>query len=81
MSGRVVSPCNSVCQLERKSGHCFGCGRTGDEITFWLRYTDAERDTVMAALPARLTAMGLPDDPEERREEGERRAMDQRLEE
>lgn len=33
---------------------CVGCGRTLKEIGGWLRYTDAERAAIMAALPARL---------------------------
>lgn len=80
MAGKVKSPCNDVCQLERRSGYCLGCGRTGDEIMRWLRYTDAERDTVMAALSARLQAMGMPKEAEARRIEGERRAQKQRME-
>ena len=80
MSGRVKSPCNDVCQLDRASGNCFGCGRTGDEIMRWLRYTDSERDAVIALLPARLAAMGMPQEAEARRVEGERRAQKQRLE-
>lgn len=79
MSGRVKTPCNDVCQLDRKSGWCLGCGRTGDEIMRWLRYSEGERDAVMAALPARLAALGLPEDAAARRIEGERRAGAQRL--
>ena len=79
MSGRVASPCNDVCQLDRKSGWCLGCGRTGAEIAAWPRITDDERDRVMALLPARLEAMGLPADAAARREEGERRARTQRM--
>ncbi len=79
MSGRIRSPCNDVCQLDRKSGWCLGCGRTGPEIAAWPRITDDERDRVMALLPERLEALGLPADPAARREEGERRARRQRL--
>ena len=79
MSGRIKSPCNDVCQLDRATGWCFGCGRTGAEIASWPRITDEERDAVMALLPARLTAMGLPDDPADRQTEGERRARAQRM--
>lgn len=79
MSGRIRSPCNDVCQLDAKSGWCLGCGRTGAEIAAWPRITDEERDRVMAHLPARLEALGLPADPAARREEGERRARRQRL--
>ena len=79
MSGRIKSPCNDVCQLDGKSGWCLGCGRTGAEIAAWPRITEEERDRVMALLPARLEALGLPADPEARREEGERRARKQRM--
>ena len=79
MSGRVPSPCIDVCQLERASGWCLGCGRTGDEIAAWPRLDDAARDRMTARLPARLAALGLPADPAARREEGERRARKQRM--
>lgn len=72
----IKSPCNLVCQLDSGSGYCLGCGRTGDEIAAWLDYTDAEREAVMAGLPARLRAIGLP--PGGDKEEGERRAAAQR---
>ncbi len=79
MSGRIKSPCNDVCQLDNKTGWCFGCGRTGAEIASWPRIDDEERDRVMALLPPRLEAMGMPADTDARREEGERRARNQRL--
>jgi predicted Fe-S protein YdhL (DUF1289 family) len=79
MSGRIRSPCNDVCQLDWKSGWCLGCGRSGAEIAAWPRITDDERDRVMALLPARLEALGLPPDPAARRVESERRARKQRM--
>lgn len=50
----MISPCILVCSIDMKTGYCFGCGRTRDEIAAWLDYTDAERLSVMDALPARL---------------------------
>jgi predicted Fe-S protein YdhL (DUF1289 family) len=35
---------------------CTGCGRSLDEIACWTELTDAERDQIMAKLPARLAA-------------------------
>jgi hypothetical protein len=32
---------------------CVGCGRTLNEIARWSSMSEAERETVMAALPAR----------------------------
>lgn len=51
---RMESPCILVCSIDMKTGYCFGCGRTRDEIGLWTSYSDAERRAIMAALPARL---------------------------
>lgn len=77
MSTNFKSPCIKVCSVQWSTGWCFGCGRTGAEIVNWLKLTDAERDAVIAALPARLAAMGLPAGGD--RDEGQRRAREQRL--
>ncbi len=50
----MESPCILVCSIDMKTGFCFGCGRTKDEIALWTSYTDAERRTIMASLPPRL---------------------------
>ena len=38
----ITTPCIKVCAPNRNTGWCFGCGRTGPEITHWFSYT-AER--------------------------------------
>ena len=53
MSG-IESPCILVCSIDTKTGYCFGCGRTREEIGAWLTMTPGERSAIMAALPARL---------------------------
>jgi Predicted Fe-S protein len=53
----VESPCILVCSIDMKTGYCFGCGRTGDEIAAWLDFTPEERRRVMAELPARLATV------------------------
>jgi predicted Fe-S protein YdhL (DUF1289 family) len=50
----IESPCILVCSIDMKTGYCFGCGRTRDEISTWLIMTDSERRAVLAELPARL---------------------------
>ena len=77
MSKDFKVPCIKVCAMHWSKGWCFGCGRTGPEVTGWFRLTDGEREAVLAALPARLAAMGLP--PGGNREEAQRRAREQRL--
>ncbi|MDE0705689.1 MAG: DUF1289 domain-containing protein [Rhodospirillaceae bacterium] len=71
----VRSPCLLVCELDRTSGWCFGCGRSGEEVENWLAYSDGQRDAVIAALPARLTAMGLPPEGDQRIAEDKARAQ------
>ena len=56
----IKSPCILVCQLDFVTGCRLGSGRTGDEVAGWLDYTASERDAIMAGLPARLRAIGLP---------------------
>ena len=50
----MISPCTLVCSIDMKTGYCFGCGRTREEIGGWMDYTDAERRNLMEILPARL---------------------------
>mgnify|MGYP001765831210 CR=1 FL=1 len=52
----IVSPCRKQCQLHPIEKVCFGCFRTIDEISSWARYSDARRQKIMAALPARRAA-------------------------
>lgn len=47
-------PCILVCSIDMKTGYCFGCGRTRDEIAGWMTYSSQERREIMAGLPARL---------------------------
>lgn len=50
----IESPCILVCSIDVKTGYCFGCGRTRDEIAEWIGMTPEQRRAVMALLPARL---------------------------
>lgn len=50
----IESPCILVCSIDQKTGYCFGCGRTRDEISAWISMTSDERRAVMALLPGRL---------------------------
>ena len=39
--------------MDGESGLCLGCHRTLHEVAAWARFTDAEREAIMAELPAR----------------------------
>ena len=54
------SPCILVCVLDRSSGYCFGCGRTGEEIARWMLMPADERSALLEKLPPRLAAMERP---------------------
>src|SRR3979411_2723641 len=53
------TPCIAVCMIDPKTSLCFGCGRTLPEIARWHRMDSAEREVVMALLPARMADAGL----------------------
>ncbi|MGP2492504.1 DUF1289 domain-containing protein [Mesorhizobium sp. PUT5] len=50
----IESPCILVCSIDMKTGYCFGCGRTRDEISDWIGMTAEMRRQVMSELPTRL---------------------------
>ena len=54
-----ASPCIGICEMDMLANLCRGCGRTADEIAQWRDAPDAFRETVWAALPARIAEMGL----------------------
>jgi predicted Fe-S protein YdhL (DUF1289 family) len=52
----IESPCVNICDIDRPSGLCRGCGRTLAEIAGWSSLSGAERRHIMAELPKRLAA-------------------------
>ncbi len=68
----IESPCVLTCVIDPRTGYCFGCGRTGDEIGAWIGYTAEQRRTIMAGLPARLETVERPPRRETRRRRMER---------
>jgi uncharacterized protein len=53
----IASPCNRICVVHPASQMCIGCGRSLDEIGRWISLSAAEREAIMAQLPARLAAL------------------------
>lgn len=49
----IRTPCIKVCVVDGESGFCLGCFRRLGEVAKWSRFTDAERDAIMAELPQR----------------------------
>jgi len=49
----IKTPCIKVCVVDGESGLCLGCYRKLSEVAAWTRFTDAERDAILAALPDR----------------------------
>lgn len=61
---RIESPCVNICVLDEVRGLCRGCARTLEEIGAWTRYTAAERECIVQALPARRAALDDGDSAE-----------------
>lgn len=49
----IKTPCIKVCVVDGESGLCMGCYRRLNEVAQWARFTDAERDAILADLPTR----------------------------
>jgi len=50
----ISSPCILVCSIDDKTGYCFGCGRTNQEIATWITMGETGRLAIMATLAPRL---------------------------
>ena len=72
----IESPCILVCSIDMKTGYCFGCGRTRDEIAGWMGYSPETRRAVMAELPARLETVERKPRRETRRQRMARERQD-----
>jgi hypothetical protein len=49
----IATPCVQVCIVDGETGLCLGCYRTLGEVARWSMLAEAERDEIMATLPAR----------------------------
>jgi len=49
----IKTPCIKVCVVDGESGLCLGCYRKLSEVAQWTRFTDAEREVILADLPGR----------------------------
>ena len=49
----IETPCVKICDIDRETGLCCGCGRSLPEIARWSSMSDAERRQIMAVLPKR----------------------------
>lgn len=58
MSGRVPSPCISICALD-DDDICIGCARSGKEIIGWGKMTDDERKEVLKKAEERQSGQFL----------------------
>jgi predicted Fe-S protein YdhL (DUF1289 family) len=55
----LPSPCVGTCELDRTTGWCRGCGRTGDEIAAWGTLPQPARDAAWPDLRGRLDVLGI----------------------
>ncbi len=55
----IDSPCKKICLIHQISRLCIGCYRTAEEIKFWNRYSQDERNSLISELPQRQR-MAIP---------------------
>ena len=49
----IKTPCIKVCVIDGESGLCLGCYRKLSEVAAWARFSEAEREAILAELPDR----------------------------
>ena len=49
----IYSPCIRICTINPQTKYCDGCYRTLPEVAKWTRFTEGERDAILADLPVR----------------------------
>ena len=52
----VDSPCQSICEMDSRTGYCRGCYRSLDEIANWTHYDALRKAQILSALPHRRQA-------------------------
>lgn len=53
------SPCTKVCSIDRQTGWCRGCYRTGEEIGAWPAMGPEAKHALLARLPERRQAVAV----------------------
>lgn len=46
----MITPCKSICEIEKTTNICVGCGRTKEQIENWNFYTFEEQMEIMKKL-------------------------------
>jgi len=49
----VDSPCKNICKIDKKSGLCYGCFRTQQEINNWIVLKEEEEKKIIISLKNR----------------------------
>jgi len=44
----IKSPCINICDIDVENNTCKGCGRSINQITQWVNYTDKERSEIIS---------------------------------
>lgn len=54
----ILTPCIKVCEFDWLTEMCTSCGRTAEEISDWLSYSDEQRQEIINNAKERLNGMG-----------------------
>jgi uncharacterized protein len=53
----LSSPCTKVCLINAVHRICEGCGRSIEEISGWMAFSDLERQIIRAQAEARMKSL------------------------
>ena len=61
MSGKIISPCISICKTDPVTGYCYGCARTNEEKKIWKSEVTTEnwKKNNLKAIRARMKGWQL----------------------
>ena len=61
MSGKIISPCISICKTDPVTGYCYGCARTNEEKKIWKSEVTTEnwKKNNLKAIRARMRGWQL----------------------
>ena len=61
MSGKIISPCISICKTDPITGYCYGCARTNEEKKIWKSEVTTEnwKKNNLKAIRARMKGWQL----------------------
>ncbi|MDC0215472.1 DUF1289 domain-containing protein [Candidatus Pelagibacter sp.] len=50
---KIISPCEGICSINKKSNFCIGCGRTIEQISKWSNFNETKKKKIILQIKNR----------------------------